>query len=125
MGSSISLTLWAFLGMESAAQNSEAVENPKRDVPLACMFGTLGAAVIYILSTTVIQGIVPNAELAASTGPFALAYAQDVQPDDRVDHHGARGARLPGLAARLAVHHRPDRRSRRPRSACFPRSSPR
>src|SRR5215510_15455507 len=39
MGSSISLTLWAFLGMESAAQNSAAVENPKRDVPLACMFG--------------------------------------------------------------------------------------
>jgi putrescine:ornithine antiporter len=28
MGSSIALTLWAFLGMESAAQNSDAVENP-------------------------------------------------------------------------------------------------
>jgi putrescine:ornithine antiporter len=80
ISSSISLTLWAFLGMESAAQNSEAVENPKRDVPLACMFGTLGAAVIYILSTTVIQGIVPNAELAASTGPFALAYAKMFNP---------------------------------------------
>ena len=80
MGSSISLTLWAFLGMESAAQNSDAVENPKRDVPLACLFGTLGAAVIYVLSTTVIQGIVPNAELANSTGPFALAYAQMFNP---------------------------------------------
>jgi putrescine:ornithine antiporter len=80
MGSSISLTLWAFLGMESAAQNSAAVENPKRDVPLACMFGTLGAAVIYILSTTVIQGIVPNAELAKSTGPFGLAYAHMFSP---------------------------------------------
>jgi putrescine:ornithine antiporter len=80
MGSSISLTLWAFLGMESAAQNSSAVENPKRDVPLACMFGTLGAAVIYILSTTVIQGIVPNAELAKSTGPFGLAYTHMFSP---------------------------------------------
>jgi putrescine:ornithine antiporter len=80
MGSSISLTLWAFLGMESAAQNSSAVENPKRDVPLACMFGTLGAAVVYILSTTVIQGIVPNAELADSTGPFGLAYAKMFNP---------------------------------------------
>jgi putrescine:ornithine antiporter len=80
MGSSISLTLWAFLGMESAAQNSAAVENPKRDVPLACMFGTLGAAFIYILSTTVIQGIVPNAELADSTGPFGLAYAKMFSP---------------------------------------------
>jgi putrescine:ornithine antiporter len=80
MGSSISLTLWAFLGMESAAQNSDAVENPKKNVPLACMFGTLGAAVIYVLSTTVIQGIVPNAELAESTGPFATVYAQMFNP---------------------------------------------
>src|SRR6201991_4210984 len=80
MGSSIALTLWAFLGMESAAQNSDAVENPKRDVPLACMFGTLGAGVVYVLSTTVIQGIVPNAELAESTAPFALAYAQVFNP---------------------------------------------
>src|SRR6267378_2593431 len=80
MGSSISLTLWAFLGMESAAQNSAAVENPKRDVPLACMLGTLGAAFIYVLSTAVIQGIVPNAELAKSTGPFGLAYARMFNP---------------------------------------------
>ena len=38
--------------------------------------GTLGAAVVYVLSTTVIQGIVPNAELANSSAPFALVYAQ-------------------------------------------------
>ena len=80
MGSSIALTLWAFLGLESAAQNSAAVENPKRNVPLACMFGTVGAAVIYILSTTVIQGIVPNADLSNSTGPFGLAYARMFSP---------------------------------------------
>jgi putrescine:ornithine antiporter len=80
MSSSITLTLWAFLGMESAAQASGAVENPKRNVPLACMFGTLGAAAIYILSTAVIQGIVPNAELAKSAGPFGLAYAQMFGP---------------------------------------------
>jgi putrescine:ornithine antiporter len=80
MGSSIALTLWAFLGMESAVQNSSAVENPKRDVPLACLFGTLGAAVIYVLSTTAIQGIVPNADLAKSTGPFGLAFAHMFSP---------------------------------------------
>ncbi|MGC2060397.1 MAG: putrescine-ornithine antiporter, partial [Candidatus Sulfotelmatobacter sp.] len=79
-GSSIALTLWAFLGLESAAQNSSAVEDPKKNVPLACMLGTLGAAVVYILSTTVIQGIVPNAELTTSTGPFGLAYVKMFNP---------------------------------------------
>jgi putrescine:ornithine antiporter len=49
-------------------------------VPLACLFGTLGAAFIYVLSTTVIQGIVPNAELAKSTGPFGLAFAHMFNP---------------------------------------------
>jgi putrescine:ornithine antiporter len=77
---SIPLTLWAFLGMESAAQNAGAVEDPKRTVPLACMLGTLGAAAVYILSTTVIQGIVPNAELAESSAPFATVYAQMFNP---------------------------------------------
>ncbi|TDN57805.1 putrescine-ornithine antiporter [Paraburkholderia sp. BL10I2N1] len=95
MGSSISLTLWAFLGMESAVQNSSAVENPKRDVPLACLFGTLGAAVVYVLSTTVIQGIVPNADLAKSTGPFGLAFAHMFNP--------AVGSIVMGLAAMACV----------------------
>jgi putrescine:ornithine antiporter len=44
------------------------------------MLGTLGAAFVYILSTTVIQGIVPNAELVTSTGPFGLAYAKMFNP---------------------------------------------
>ncbi len=80
LSSSITLTLWAFLGMESASQSAGAVENPRRDVPLACLMGTGGAAVIYILSTTAIQGIVPNAELAQSSGPFGLVYAQMFSP---------------------------------------------
>jgi putrescine:ornithine antiporter len=80
IAASIPLTLWAFLGMESAAQNSDAVENPKKNVPLACMLGTMGAAVVYILSTTVIQGIVPNPELAKSSAPFAAVYAQMFNP---------------------------------------------
>jgi putrescine:ornithine antiporter len=80
IGKAIPLTLWAFLGMESAAQASDTVEDPKRTVPLACLFGTLGAAVVYVLSTTVIQGIIPNAELANSSAPFALVYAHMFNP---------------------------------------------
>ena len=95
MGSSISLTLWAFLGLESASQNASAVENPKRDVPIACLFGTLGAAAIYILSTTAIQGVVPNADLPASTGSFGTAFAQMFNPTI--------GSIVMGLAAMACV----------------------
>ena len=75
IGVSISMTLWAFLGLESACANADAVENPEKNVPIAVLGGTLGAAVIYIVSTNVIAGIVPNLELANSTAPFSLAFA--------------------------------------------------
>lgn len=58
--------------MESACANVDAVENPEKNVPLAVLGGTTLAAIIYILSTNLIFGIVPNAELAASTAPFGL-----------------------------------------------------
>ncbi|EOC1531290.1 putrescine-ornithine antiporter [Cronobacter turicensis] len=80
VGSSIAMTLWAFLGLESACANTEVVENPERNVPIAVLGGTLGAAVIYIISTNVIAGIVPNLDLARSTAPFGLAFAQMFTP---------------------------------------------
>lgn len=76
IGSSISMTLWAFLGLESASANSDTVENPEKNVPIAVLGGTLGAAIIYIVSTNVIAGIVPNEELFHSTAPFGLVFAQ-------------------------------------------------
>ncbi|CRK81118.1 putrescine-ornithine antiporter [Neobacillus massiliamazoniensis] len=80
IGKSISITLWAFLGLESASANMDAVENPEKNVPIAVLGGTLGAAVVYILSTNVIAGIVPNAHLVESNAPFGLAFATMFNP---------------------------------------------
>lgn len=77
---SISITLWAFLGLESAAANMDVVENPQKDVPIACIGGTIGAAIIYIISTNVVAGIIPNAELLNSTAPFGMVFAQIFNP---------------------------------------------
>ena len=79
-GASVAITLWAFLGLESACANGDAVENPEKNVPIAVLGGTLGAAVIYIASTNVIAGIVSNAELVSSTAPFGLVFAQMFNP---------------------------------------------
>ena len=75
ISASIAVTLWAFLGLESACANTGAVENPKKTVPIAVMAGTLSAAVLYICSTELIQGIIPGAQLAKSTAPFGLVFA--------------------------------------------------
>lgn len=78
--SSIAMTLWAFLGLESACANADAVDNPEKNVPKAVLGGTLGAAIIYILSTNIMFGIVPAAELANSSAPFGLAFAKMFNP---------------------------------------------
>lgn len=74
VGASISMTLWAFLGLESACANSDAVDNPEKNVPIAVMAATIGVAIIYIVSTNIIAGIVPNAELVKSNAPFGLTF---------------------------------------------------
>ena len=50
VSASISMTLWAFLGLESACANSEAVENPEKNVPRAVMAATIGACSGSLLS---------------------------------------------------------------------------
>lgn len=67
------LTLWAFIGMESATIPAGDVKNPKRNIPLATMIGVGIAALIYIASSAVIMGLLPAAILANSAFPFAAA----------------------------------------------------
>lgn len=67
------LTLWAFMGVESATVPSDSVTNPRRNIPLATLLGTTIAAAVYISCSTVIMGMIPAAELANSTSPFAAA----------------------------------------------------
>jgi arginine:agmatine antiporter len=68
-----SMALWAYMGIESAAVSAGVIENPSRNVPLATLIGLAMAAVVYMLSSSVIMGIVPNEELRTSHAPFAEA----------------------------------------------------
>jgi len=68
-----SMALWAYMGIESATVSAGVIENPKRNVPLATLMGLGAAAVIYVLSSTVIMGLVSNEELRTSHAPFADA----------------------------------------------------
>ncbi len=67
------LTLWAFLGLESATIPAEEIKNPRRTIPRATVFGTLIAAAVYILGSVAVMGMIPPETLAASNAPFADA----------------------------------------------------
>lgn len=78
--SSIAMTLWAFLGLESACANADAVDNPEKNVPIAVLAGTLSVAIIYIASTNMLFGILPASDLAESNAPFGLAFTEMFNP---------------------------------------------
>jgi basic amino acid/polyamine antiporter, APA family len=67
------LTMFAFLGIESATVPAGDVIDPRRTIPRSTVIGTLIAAAIYILGTTVVMGVIPRETLARSSAPFADA----------------------------------------------------
>lgn len=69
------LTLWSFIGFESATVPAGNVVDPKRNIPRATIIGTLIAAAVYIISTIAIMGVVKPEILAKSSAPFAIAAA--------------------------------------------------
>lgn len=73
LGSAAALTLFSFLGIESATIPAEDVIEPEKTIPRATVLGTLISAVIYIWVMTVILGLIPPAELSVSAAPFADA----------------------------------------------------
>ena len=69
----IGLTLWAFIGLESATVPAEEVKDPKRTIPRATYFGTAITTLIYIVATVAVMGIIPLGALSTSNAPFADA----------------------------------------------------
>ncbi len=70
--SSLAPIFWAFVGLETGAMVAGVVRDPQRNVPLATITGILIAGVVYLTSSVLVMGIVPAAELAASSAPFAV-----------------------------------------------------
>ncbi len=67
------ITMFAFLGLESATVPAGHVIDPTRTIPRATVLGTLIAASVYILGTTVVIGVIPRETLMLSSAPFADA----------------------------------------------------
>ena len=67
------LTLWAFLGLESATVPAGAVRDPERTVPRATLVGTAIAILVTIGACSAVMRLVPPESLATSGAPFVDA----------------------------------------------------
>jgi APA family basic amino acid/polyamine antiporter len=68
-----SLTLWAFLGIESATVPAGQIRDAENTIPRATLWGTLIVALVYVSGSVVIMGLIPPAALQLSQAPYADA----------------------------------------------------
>ena len=73
IGGGMSIALFSYLGVETAAVVAAKVRDPDRNVPRATMIGTLATAVVYMLSLIAVFGIVSTDKLANANAPFSTA----------------------------------------------------
>jgi APA family basic amino acid/polyamine antiporter len=73
LSSAAAISLYAFLGIESASIPVENIENPEKTIPRATMLGTIITTCVYIFGTVVLFGMLPVDVLKDSPAPFAEA----------------------------------------------------
>ncbi|MFE3763495.1 amino acid permease [Streptomyces sp. NPDC059104] len=73
VSASAAILLFSYLGMESAAVSAGEVRDPARNVGRATILGTAGAAVVYLLGTLSVFGLVAHEKLVSSQAPFSDA----------------------------------------------------
>ena len=74
------LTLFAFIGIESATVPAEDIDKPQVTIARATTLGTIICAALYVLATGAVMGIVPAEVLIKSEAPFVEAVQRMVSP---------------------------------------------
>jgi len=87
------LTLWSFLGLESATVPAERVENPERNIPRATLIGVAVTGAIYTFACSAVALLMPD-QAADSGAPMA---------DFIASHWGGPAGTLIALFAAIAA----------------------
>ncbi|MDR2268507.1 MAG: amino acid permease, partial [Holosporaceae bacterium] len=69
----VSMCIWGFIGVECGTTPAGAVENPSKTIPRAIIFGTCGVALVYIVNSAAVMGVIPGKILETSRAPFVDA----------------------------------------------------
>lgn len=67
----VTLTMWAFLGFESATLPADKIRRPEFTVPVATIAGPALAGILYMAISAAMIGLMPAQALASSNAPFA------------------------------------------------------
>jgi len=74
IGIAAGVALFSFIGVEAAAMTARRVANPRVNVLRASMLGTALSAVLYVLVTAVVMGLVAHHTLVGTGSPFVNAF---------------------------------------------------
>jgi Amino acid transporters len=67
----IAITLWAYIGLESASLTGGEIKNPNRNVQRSTIIGFSITAVLYILTAVTTMGSLPQEQLAHAAAPMS------------------------------------------------------
>jgi APA family basic amino acid/polyamine antiporter len=74
IGIAAGVALFSFIGVEAAAVTAKRVRDPRKNVGRASVLGTAASAVLYVLVTAAVFGLVPHHALLNNGAPFVNAF---------------------------------------------------
>lgn len=74
IGIAAGVALFSFIGVEAAAITAKRVKNARRNVGRASVLGTAASAMLYVLVTAAVFGLVPHHALLNNGSPFVNAF---------------------------------------------------
>ena len=93
IGIAAGVALFSFIGVEVAAITAKRVKDPRRNVGRASLLGTAASAIVYLLVSAAVMGLVSHHALLNNGAPFVNAFGA-------IFNHGAWAGKL---VAALAV----------------------
>ena len=74
IGIAAGVALFSFIGVEAAAITAKRVRDPRRNVMRASVIGTAASALLYVLVTAAVMGLVSHHTLVGTGSPFVNAF---------------------------------------------------
>ena len=74
IGIAAGVALFSFIGVEAAAVTAKRVKNPRQNVGRASLLGTAATAILYVLVSAAVMGLVPHHALLNNGSPFVNAF---------------------------------------------------